>query len=201
MFCPKCGIELAPDAAFCPACGAKIEAPAAEAAAPQKEEVAAKPAPKAAAPRKIELTLTTAELVSWGVALLSFMLMLMPNWKISTWGTSQTYSVLINNIFQAQALLGLAKVLTIINIFVFALCFITRFVDADKCIKASFSIKKILPFVFYGIQALNILFVFIGSLIMSAGRPACCWYLGLLTCACGILLTIKPDLLDKMFKK
>ena len=209
MFCPKCGKELAPDAAFCPACGAKVEmqAPAAEPAPAQQPDPAPaqQPAP-APAPAPVNVKLPPIpELIQWGVAVLAFIFSLLPIFKyaVSVWGMSysESFTILTGNMFSLNFLLGMAKIFTIINIFIFAAYVVTRFLDINKYVKLPFDLKKLAPLAYFGLMAVTVVFILIGSLIATGCRPAFCWYVEFILCAAGWVMILKPDLLDKIFKK
>lgn len=195
MFCSRCGTQIDDNAAFCSSCGAATgvanQAPAQS--APVINTTPASPM----ANGLITIPKLTG-LVSIGFAILTFIFMLLP-WlsvlKITSVG------ILKEGMFDVNAMLGLAKVLCIINIFVFVIYLALQFVDVKKLIPqipAHIDCKKLSAYAFGGICVLQWLFALIGIISTRGLGVTACFIIALVFIAIFAVTVLKEDLVDNL---
>lgn len=215
MFCSKCGTQLNDDAAFCSACGNAVAQPqAAPAQAPVEAPVEQTPvqaAPVAhttnALPKGIVTIPKLPELVVLGVSVLMFIFMFLPWFKVGMRifgkGYFDHYSIFTGDIFELSALIGIAKVLGIINIIVFVIYAVLRFIDIKKLVPAipeTLDLKKYSAYAFGGIYALQWIFTLIGIIATEYVGLSICLIFALIFAAAFIVATLKPEIVDNLFK-
>lgn len=199
MFCPKCGAQIPDGSAFCPTCGEQFNAQPQEQPAPAPQQPAKAPA-FAVPPVKT--------LVKLGIALLAFIFGFLPWFSIgaSYFGISysESFSILTGSMFSLSVILGFAKIFMIIAIIVFFVHVAAQLVDFNKFVKLPIKVSEVSPLCYFGLYDLALLLNLIGSFTAAAGEegisshPAVCWFFALIFGVCGTLVTLKPDLLDKV---
>lgn len=191
MFCPRCGAELPDGSQFCHVCGAQLGA---QAPADPQTPVAPQTAPKPFALPKI------SKLIEMSLALMCFIFGFLPIIHIGI-SIGLFYSEFGFTVFDINALLGIAKILLIIQIIVFFVYLPSQIIDVNKFIKLPFKLSKKMPLIYFCVYGLTMLFTLIGCIIETGVSPAVCWYFAVIFCACGFLLALKPDLIDGLIKK
>lgn len=184
MFCNKCGKEI-PDGSVC-SCSAQAQG------------------------NSVAITIPPVKsLIVMGVALLTFIFTFVDWYKatISAYGYSQSTSVgaMEDGIGDVNFLFGLAKFLVIVNIFVFVLYLVAKFVDLGKFVPglAKVDLGKLLQLAYFGISALalvcGLIACFVGDEydLLKYG-PAIGWIFSLIFTAAGLVFTVKSDILDKI---
>ncbi len=165
MFCPKCGTQLPDNAEFCTGCGAKLSN-----------------APTAKEPFKLP---TYRELISLAFATIIFILSFVPyidaNFSIS---------MLAVEAFQADALLGIAKIFCIMSLVVYIGYIAVSFMDLG----IPSSVKKLVPLCFYGLFCLSQLFVFIFCVANKGITMGAAWYVMMLFFALAAVYQFVPSL-------
>ena len=201
MFCPKCGTTLPDGSLFCPKCGAQLNAPAPQQSAPQYYN---QPAPQKTAQVSVNIP-NAAKFVTMFFALMCFIFGFLALVHTKGGGNASLFD---GSAFDVNAMLGIGKVLMIINIVVFAVYLISQFVNLNKFLAIPFNMSEKMPVVYFGVYAVALLFVFIGSLIgFSSGgykvsmMPAVCWYFAVVFCICGFVFVFKPEIISNIIKK
>ncbi|MBQ6552366.1 MAG: zinc-ribbon domain-containing protein [Clostridia bacterium] len=195
MFCPKCGMELPDGSQFCPACGAQLGAQT-----PAATE-AAKPAGNAAGAFKLP---DVYHLIVMGWTLLVFIFGFLPLFGYSYdygfgYSGSESFSILHSHMFDANVLLGFAKIFMIISIIIFVVYIVSQFIDFNQLLKIPFNVAEKSTLAYYCVYAVSMLFTLIGAIIESGFHPAACWYIATILCAAGFFLILKPDLVKSWF--
>ncbi len=198
MFCPKCGAKLPDSARFCNTCGNPIgsQSPAAE----QTQHYTPpprKPAKPFALPSFTERALL---FYTFTMFIFSFF-----GWfRVS--GMSELYSLFSGNLFNGSAILGIAKVFIIIDVFVFLGYAFFSYVNINKTGYgvSSADLKRICGIVYYGVYIFCLFFTLIGALTTGGGGIlviSSVWYLALLGSVAGFVATLMPNLLNRLFRQ
>ena len=214
MFCPKCGTTLQDGSQFCPKCGAQLGAPAPQQPAPQQpvqQQYYNQPAPQQyyqQPQRTAQVSVNVpnaAKFVTMFFALMCFIFGFLS--LVHAKGGNDA-SLFDGNAFNVNAMLGIGKVLMIIQIVVFAVYLISQFINLNKFLAIPFSMSEKMPIVYFGVYAVALLFVFIGALIGMSGygqkvsmSPAVCWYFAVVFCICGFVFVFKPEIVSNIIKK
>lgn len=210
MFCSKCGTQLNDDAAFCSACGnpvaqsqeTSVQTLVEEPVAPVEQTPVANVLPKGifAVPK-------LQEIVVLGVSVLMFIFMFLPWFKygMKLFGTGyfKHFSIFTSDVFDLSALIGIAKVLGIINIIVFVVYAALRFIDIKKLVPAipeTLDLKKYSTYAFGGIYALQWILTLIGIIATEYVGISICFIFALIFVAAFIVATLKPEIVDNLFK-
>lgn len=207
MYCSKCGTQLDDNAAFCSGCGAQTgnsnQAPAQQ--APVYNAPASNTAPTNLTTNGLFTIPKLSGLISIGAAVLMFIFMFLPwfSYGIKFLGTkySESFSIFHSDMFELSALLGLAKVLGIINIIVFVLYLALQFIDVKKLvpqIPANIDCKKLSAYAFGGIYALEWLFTLIGIIATKYVGIAACFIITLVWVAVFVITVFKEDLVENL---
>lgn len=206
MFCEKCGKQI-PAGNLCDDC--------AQGGVQQPQQ----PAQGAA----IDLSgiirpLGIKDFVAIGVTLLTFILHFISWYSASvsyeslygSYSSSSSFSAYEGGIGDLSFFFGFAKFLLIVNIIVFVLYLVFKVVDIRKFVPAiPFDVAKLLQLAFFGILALCLIFGLIGCLVAGESyfgtevsySPSVGWYLTLVLTALGVVLSVKPNLLDAVLQK
>ena len=218
MFCSKCGTQLNDDAAFCSACGnavaqpqaAPVETPVTPAEqAPVQAPV--QTTPQAPATSSLPAGLVTipkiSEFIVLGLSALMFIFMFLPWFKYGAkmFGISyfKHFSIFTDDLFELSAIMGIAKVLGIINIIVFVIFALLYFFDARKLIPTipeKLDLKKYSAYAFGGIYALQWILTLIGMIATEYVGLSICFIFALIFAAAFAVAVLMPDLLDKLLK-
>ena len=187
MFCPKCGVQLPDGSAFCAACGEKL-APVATPAAPAEQksvQISVKMPP-------------VATLVKLGIALVAFIFTFISWWNLAGY---KSFNVLVGDIFEVSALLGIAKIFVIIDIVLFALYLISQFVDFNKFLNLPFNVKETVGKAYFAVYFAALLFCLIGIIATKWVGISFGWFIGFVFAGLGLVLEVKPDAFDGLIKK
>lgn len=197
MFCPKCGTELPDGSQFCPACGAQLGAQAPQQAAPQQGAAGSNASGAFKVPDAFKLIL-----LAWTTLVFIFGFLPLFGYSYSGFGysASESFSILHSHMFDANVLLGFAKIFMIIDIIIFVVYVVSQFIDFNQFLKLPFNVAEKSPLIYYCVYAVSMLFTLIGSIIEEGFHPAACWYIAVVLCACGFFLILKPDLVKSWFK-
>lgn len=219
MFCSKCGTQLNDDAVFCSACGNAVAQPQTapaeqtpvESPVTPVEQTPVKETPASPAVNALPNGLVTipklSELVVFGVSVLMFIFMFLPWFKygFEFFGTGyyEHFSIFASSMFELSALIGIAKIFGIINIIVFVVYALLRFIDITKlvpAIPAGIDLKKYSAYAFGGIYALEWVLTLIGIIATEYVGISVCLIFALVFAAAFIVATVKPDIVDNLFK-
>lgn len=200
MFCPKCGAQLNDGARFCNVCGNQLSG----APAPQQQY-----APVPRKPAKPFRLPDLADRFVLAYTFVMFIFMFFGWFRVS--GGSDTYSLFSGNMFDLSALIGIAKIVSIINVFVFAGYAFFSYVNINKTgygLSSAF-LKRLCGIIFYGAYLFSVLFTFIGAL--TAGESAygysveytvsAVWYFALIGGIIGFVMVLLPGLVKKFVKE
>ncbi len=205
MFCPKCGNKLPDDARFCNACGNQLSGNGNGNGAPAPQQYAPLPQ-KPAAPFRLP-GLVERFVLAYSTVVFIFMFF---GWFRAS-GGSDTFSLFSGNLFKLSALLGIAKVVCILNIFVFLGYVFFSYVNINKTGYgvSSVLLKRICATAFYGAYLFSVLFTLIGALtagedygVYSVGYTvSAVWYFALLGAGLGLVMVLLPGLVKKLIKE
>lgn len=201
MFCSKCGTQIDDNAAFCGVCGnATGAANQAPASAPAGNTTPASPMANG-----LVTIPKISGLIGIGAAILMFIFMFLPwfSYGVKIFGTkySESFSIFHSDMFELSALLGLAKVLGIINIIVFVLYLVLQFIDIKKLvpqIPANIDCKKLSAYAFVGIYALQWFLTLIGIIATKYVGIAACFIIAVVFVAAFVITVFKEDFVDNL---
>ena len=187
MFCQKCGTQIPDDAKFCNTCG--------------NPTISGTPKVKTVAPFKLP---SLAERLVLGYTLVMFFFMFFGWFRMS--GDVGTFSLFSGNLFKVNALLGIAKILAIINVFMFTAYIFFTYVDISRIINSlsSVTLKRLFGFIFYGLYFFMVLFTLIGALVGTDFidlTVSAVWYFALLGGIMGFVMVLLPGLVGKLVKE
>lgn len=211
MFCPKCGNQLPDGSQFCANCGEQL----APSVAAQHTSAPANAKP-----------VNVAAYIEAFFALLCFIFGFLPLVSITQSKGSESYSLscgLFSSIgagklsqFDINVMLGIAKILMIMQIVVFVVYLVSRFVDLNKFINVPFDFKKAMPAAYFTVYGLSLLFTLIACLIGYTGSgaeefasmgvktsvsPAVCWYIAVVLLLCFAIAVVKPKVFSGLIKQ
>lgn len=187
MFCPKCGNQLPDSAKFCNSCGNPIGP--------------ANQSQKPAAPFRLP---TLAERFVLGYTLVMFIFMFFGWFRVS--GGNTTASLFSGNLFEISALIGIAKIVAILNVFVFAGYVFFTYVNINKTgygVSSAY-LKRLCGFIFYGGYLFMLLFTLIGALTAEGFidyTVSAVWYFALLGGGLGFVMVLLPGLVRQFIKE
>jgi hypothetical protein len=187
MFCQKCGTQIPDDAKFCNTCG--------------NPTISGTPKVKTVAPFKLP---SLAERLVLGYTLVMFFFMFFGWFRMS--GDVGTFSLFSGNLFKVNALLGIAKILAIINVFMFTAYVFFTYVDISRIINSlsSVTLKRLFGFIFYGLYFFMVLFTLIGALVGTDFidlTVSAVWYFALLGGLIGFVMVLLPGLVRNLVKE
>ncbi|MDD4125590.1 MAG: zinc-ribbon domain-containing protein [Eubacteriales bacterium] len=193
MFCPKCGTQLPDSAKFCNVCGNQLGG------APTVQQQYAPVQPKPAAPFKLP---TLAERFVLAFSFAMFILMFLGWFRISG-STFPAYSLFDGNLFDINALFGLAKIVNILNVFVFLGYVFFTYANINKTgygVSSAY-LKRLCGFIFYSAYLFCVLFTLIGSITEKNCTVSAIWYFALLGAGLGFVMVLLPGLVRKFIKE
>lgn len=162
--------------------------------------------------KTVQIKIAKDKLIVSTIALLGFIFIFLDWIKVKTGNSSVSAGFFDGKWFNIQFFYGMAKVFVIIAIIAFIVYVVSCFIDLKKIIPSlkNIDLNKWIPLSYFGVYALAIVCAFLGGLIAGESEsyfgitmsinylPAIGWYLGLITTASGLILTLKPDLLKKI---
>ena len=193
MFCPKCGAQLPDGVKFCNVCGNQLSG------APAVQQQYAPAAPKPAAPFKLP-GLVDRFVLSFSLVMFIFMFL---GWFRISNIAAPTFSLFSGNLFDINALFGIAKIVSILNVFVFLGYVFFTYVNINKTgygVSSAF-LKRLCGIIFYGAYLFNVLFTLIGAVTENGYTVSAIWYFALLGGALGFVMVMLPGLVRKFIKE